>query len=919
MKRSMCLALWASSLALPVFAQSTAPFPTSLEDAAQQFDPTKPASPPDVPAPSPTDSSPPAPTGDSAPVADEAVMVDGWKIVSVTSLRRGPNGAETTALCGYERDVTVAKEGATPAEPTRAVLVVACVESPSGPTPGAPTLRFSADGATPPPQATVADKEDGLVEVAVSDTLNKDLVVAVLQGLRGAITACRTPATAGRISVQLEVGVDGRISNAVAQPGPLQGTAVEACVVSVWKGVLIPRGLEGTPASVTVTWAFVAQPEPPPPVVAVVEPAPPPPVSPVAAPCSPGEKPKPPAALKPGELACIEAVAPVCQPGEMPKAAAALKPGELACVPPQGATAVAQAEPTPPAPLARPCSDGELPKKPEELAVGELACRQLTTERTVPFQKGELSRMGDVQLVNVRSSFGLGLGATAIDTTAFAVLRPDLNMRFSTFQLGLGAPLRFELFSWGNVDLFGNPVNGVFGNFGKFRMQDWDQIEDFLRPIRYVTYGKKEENLYISLNRVNASTIGHGQLVRRYSPNIDIDEDNSFANFDAYGDWGGVELMAGPFPVPRLVGGLAFIKPFGILQDIVPVTDEGSWARMALDSWSIGFSYVTDLNSPTGLEGRTLQSDGRRQLKVDAANQFVWANRRNPVGDVVQGMGIDTEIKLLRLDNVDLKTYADVSALFFPGDSSSAEAFKPFSGAGAAVGSLIRVSLGQKPIRPIEEEEEEVRLGKKPRPMKPAHAFRLRLEGRSFTASYLPSYWNMLYEVDRLQFGADPNRATLPTKIGFLASKQGDPLRVGYYVEASYAWVDALALTAMLEDAYPLGSDTTLRAKNFALHAETAGLGWFQLFATYHYRNFEAGEFNKLFSLATDNEVLFAGVRLQVLPIMFLNVAAQRAFRLGFSDDDAPGDFDKNGYRYTSTGLKNASNIGADIELGWQF
>jgi hypothetical protein len=37
-----------------------------------------------------------------------------------------------------------------------------------------------------------------------------------------------------------------------------------------------------------------------------------------------------------------------------------------------------------------------------------------------------------------------------------------------------------------------------------------------------------------------------------------------FAAADGYSDFGGVELIAGPFPVPRIVGGLMFVKPLGL-------------------------------------------------------------------------------------------------------------------------------------------------------------------------------------------------------------------------------------------------------------------------------------------------------------------------------------------------------------------
>src|SRR6185436_6077194 len=107
------------------------------------------------------------------------------------------------------------------------------------------------------------------------------------------------------------------------------------------------------------------------------------------------------------------------------------------------------------------------------------------------------------------------------------------------------------------------------------------------------------------------------------------------------------------------------------------------------------------------------------------------------------------------------------------------------------------------------------------------------------------------------------------------------------------------------------------RARNFALHAETTGLGFLQLFGTYHYRNFE--DFSKLFTFSTDNEVVFIGGRLELLPILFINIAAQRSFRIGFDDDDLAKQFDKSGNRFTSVGFENVWASTIDVELGWQF
>src|SRR5688500_5569042 len=235
-------------------------------------------------------------------------------------------------------------------------------------------------------------------------------------------------------------------------------------------------------------------------------------------------------------------------PGEKPKAAMTLAKGELACV-----------EPKP-----RPCAPGEKPLGASQLPPGMAPCDDVASDRGVPFLKGELTRFGDIQITNVKSSAGVGIGLAAIDNVYYAQLRPDLNLHFGPFSLGLGAPLRFEIADLSRIELT-NPASqdAVFENAGAIRTEDWDHIEDFLRPIRYVTRGRKSDLLYIDAHRDHSVLLGHGQLVRRYAPNVVIDEDRLIAAVDGYGDLGGVELLAGPFPLPRVAGALVFVKPLG--------------------------------------------------------------------------------------------------------------------------------------------------------------------------------------------------------------------------------------------------------------------------------------------------------------------------------------------------------------------
>jgi hypothetical protein len=539
-----------------------------------------------------------------------------------------------------------------------------------------------------------------------------------------------------------------------------------------------------------------------------------------------------------------------------------------------------------------------------------------------PFLKGELTRFGDVQLLNRRTSFGVGIGYAFLSDVHYAVLRPDINLHIGPFSLGLGAPLRFEIFdqqafaSTLAPDPASIPLAFEAGsaNLGRFRLEDWDQVEDFLRPLRYLSWGKKEDRLYVDINRIHALTVGHGQLMRRYSPTVDIDEDNLFATVDGYLDFGGFELVAGPFPVPRVFGGLLFVKPLGLFLD-----------DYISRSLSVGFTYLTDLNAPTQILSE-VNAAGRTQLPVDNAGNLLYEGSGSIVGNPVHGFGVDGEIKLVKWEFIDLKTYVDWSQLVLPGVPE--DNIEPFTDLGFTGGALLRMSFGSQPVKPLDEEEEEAKQGDKPREMKAIHALRLRLEGRTFGPRYLPSFFNTLYESDKLQFGfgnlPQNQRAQLPTKIAWLASQDGQPWRAGFYLEASYQWVDWLGFTAMYEDAIDFGGNAVPAARNLALHAETGqALGFLQLFATYHYRNFE--DFTKMFQFGTDNEIFYFGGRMALLPILYLNLGVQRAFRTGFTEDDLPdqkrelagGSAEE--YRFTGIGMRNDWALNFDVEIGWQF
>jgi hypothetical protein len=553
-------------------------------------------------------------------------------------------------------------------------------------------------------------------------------------------------------------------------------------------------------------------------------------------------------------------------------------------------------------------------KKPDP-AAGRIG----PVESETLFHKGELSHLGSVKLYNTHNSIGVALGASQIDNIYYASLSPELNLHIGPFSLGAGVPLQFEVFNMANVDVWDpETYSTTYENAGTFRMEDWNNAlsfpyTDLVRPLKYVTWGRKEDHIYVDLNRVHPITIGHGQLVRRYAPNTDINDSNLFAEFDAYYHFGGVELMVGPLPIPRLVGGLAFVKPLGLFLD-------DYFSR----SLSLGVSYVADLNAPTQLTTITDPDTGELKYPIDD-NHFMWENRNSVTGNWVQGAGVDAEFKAAKWAFIDLKFYGDYSHLLFPGvPEANIEAF---NGGGATVGSLLRLSFGSTPIRDLDDETDAVRLGQEPREMRATHAARFRAEGKFFSPQYLPSYFNPLYETDKYQFGfgntAEGQRATLPTKVGYLASQSEAPWRMGYYLEGTYSWLDWFAVTTVYEDAWTVDDfDPVAAGRNLVVHAESNGMGFLQFFASYHFRNFEFENWSKVFQFSTDSEIFYAGARLQILFVAF-NLGVQRGFSIDYLETDTALEQVPNKgedlYRLSSVGLKNQWSGNFNVEIGWQF
>jgi len=539
------------------------------------------------------------------------------------------------------------------------------------------------------------------------------------------------------------------------------------------------------------------------------------------------EAPKPAAEPEPVEALPEEPKPAEAAPEEPKPAEAAPEEGK----PAEGAAEAAKPE----------CKEGEeCPEaKPECKEGEECPCEGeecAASEKYKDFVKGELLSVGTTDLLGKRSRAGAKVGYRAIGYKHYGTVDPGIDLRFGSFHLGLSAPLNIEIWdgSGGLVSIDATEADvGVkgFENAGQIRQEDWDSWRDYFRVLNHLGWGRKEDFFFINVAQEGAASIGHGLIMKRYMPQIDIDTSRVGMQMDAYLDWlGGFEFYTNDVTNWNMLGTLAFVKP------LAPFTT-GYMGR----SLSIGFSFVTDTSAPRYLQ-KADSDGGAIGGDIPIAHQRVAldAELDNTVPLALETVavsiwGIDTELKLLKTKGADIKVYIDYSNMVN-------------GGWGSALGALGRFNAGTKII----------------------NAFRIRLEGRAFTGNYEPSYFDSFYEIDRWQMLTGLNGygsggvAAIKTKYDYITIRD-DALAYGYFAEAAYSILGIFSLGAALEGQSL--ADSTFY--NLLVHLDIPASDIVRLKGTYQKRHFE--DFGQAFKFNEDNEWLSAVVRVKLLEILYLN------------------------------------------------
>jgi len=419
------------------------------------------------------------------------------------------------------------------------------------------------------------------------------------------------------------------------------------------------------------------------------------------------------------------------------------------------------------------------------------------------FIKGTITGVGPSMVATEETSIGVRLGGGHVNGSYALVLSPEYTYfgHDNALALNLGIPIHL-------------PVAGYEGTLAEVFKAGWDKPRDYTKIIRGVKFGQKESNFYLELSRTLSGTLGHGQIMRFFTPNIGsgflpeytLEADALSLALDGYLGFGGFEFFVDDLIVPRVFGGLFFLRP-----SVLAGTNNELLKRI-----STALTFASDVEAP---------------LSPDETGQAVSGG--------VHGVGLDAEFKFYKSAELDMKAYADVSGLFYTGGSSF----------GGALGTLIRANIESTST----------------------HVLRGRLEFRLSGPSFIPSYFDTTYRLGRVMAPVDTPAAAAATmtKLELLQSLEGDPTRWGVYSELTYHLLRRFSILVSYEDSGTFGDSVqNYIGRNFMLMARMQDVYWpktsrtMDFYLAYHLRNVDSAD--GLFTLDKRNEYIFAAASMRV-------------------------------------------------------
>jgi len=263
-----------------------------------------------------------------------------------------------------------------------------------------------------------------------------------------------------------------------------------------------------------------------------------------------------------------------------------------------------------------------------------------------------------------------GVGLTVIDGKAYYLVSILPELSFGKWGVGLDLNLRI-------------------GQDGKIRHEDFKDAYGYLRLLRYVRYGQKNEPVYARVGAIDFARIGHGSILYLYRNTASYDLRKVGVEFDLDFQKGGLETMYSDVAGAGVLGLRGYVRPLQFGQGAsIPI----------LGNLEVGATFATDFNA------------NANRTWGDAAGTI----RNAEGGGALSIVGLDLGLPLLSHENIRSTLYADYSKVLS-------------YGSGAALGLDLRLrGLG-------------------------LIALDAKYERRFVGNQYLPTYFNAFYEQERYQ------------------------------------------------------------------------------------------------------------------------------------------------------------------------
>jgi hypothetical protein len=323
---------------------------------------------------------------------------------------------------------------------------------------------------------------------------------------------------------------------------------------------------------------------------------------------------------------------------------------------------------------------------------------------TPPLGSGGSSKQG------FSGSVGAGLGFEQLNGDSFISLNLLTALSFGPVTLGVSVPLRLRI------------IDEDPENDGVFRKEDWDEVSDWARIIRFVevNLGGKSWRFRGRFGSLDGESIGHGTIVGGYYNNIDANHYQAGLALNFAVKYGGVEFMLDNLLRPEIFAFRFHTRPTIFFTD-------NKWANKLI----VGTTFAADARAPVALVDR----DGVAGPDVSDKQNFIIDDRVT-----MAAWGLDVEYELIRSKLIDLVPYSDLNFLF---DEST--------GVGFHLGFFFNLRIPIPLLKPT---------------------LLTRLEYRAMSDGYAPRYFDATYEAQRYSYGVpDPQNGGLSfTKTGWLRS-----------------------------------------------------------------------------------------------------------------------------------------------------